>query len=33
MNRKSLKPVEDSSGNVFEDLGFPHAAREELKAG
>ncbi len=24
--------VEDSSGNVFADLGFPHPEREELKA-
>jgi predicted XRE-type DNA-binding protein len=32
MSRKNPKPVEDSSGNVFADLGFPHPAREELKA-
>jgi len=24
--------VEESSGNVFADLGFPHPEREELKA-
>jgi predicted XRE-type DNA-binding protein len=24
--------VEDSSGNIFRDLGFPHAERERLKA-
>jgi predicted XRE-type DNA-binding protein len=24
--------VEDSSGNIFRDLGFPHAEREQLKA-
>lgn len=32
MSRKSPIPVEDSSGNIFADLGFPHPAREELKA-
>ena len=24
--------VEDSRGNIFRDLGFPHAEREQLKA-
>ena len=24
--------IEESSGNVFADLGFPHADREQLKA-
>ena len=33
MKKKPSKiAVEESSGNVFADLGFPHPEREELKA-
>src|SRR5438128_1712184 len=33
MTRKTGRMrVEDSSGNVFRDLGFPHPEREQLKA-
>ncbi len=31
-NRKSKIKFEDSSGNVFADLGLPHPEREQLKA-
>ena len=32
MTSKSLRPYEESSGNVFADLGFPNPAQEQLKA-
>jgi predicted XRE-type DNA-binding protein len=32
MKRKKRLKVEESSGNVFKDLGFPEPARELLKA-
>jgi hypothetical protein len=33
MARKTARiRVEESSGNVFRDLGFPNAEREQLKA-
>jgi len=33
MKKKHTKiAVEESSGNIFADLGFPHPEREELKA-
>lgn len=33
MGKKSKKiPVEEGSGNIFRDLGFPNAEREQLKA-
>lgn len=32
MARKSKTGVEEGSGNVFADLGFPNAEREQLKA-
>ena len=30
--KRSKITVEESSGNIFADLGFPHPEREELKA-
>ena len=30
--KRSNTKVEESTGNVFADLGFPHAEREQLKA-
>jgi predicted XRE-type DNA-binding protein len=32
MTNKPLPPFEESSGNVFTDLGFPNPAQEQLKA-
>lgn len=32
MAKRSNTKVEESTGNVFADLGFPHADREQLKA-
>jgi predicted XRE-type DNA-binding protein len=32
MTNKPLPPFEESTGNVFTDLGFPNAAQEQLKA-
>lgn len=32
MTRKPKIKVEEGSGNVFADLGFPNAEREQLKA-
>lgn len=32
VKKKSGSGVEQSSGNIFADLGFPHPEREELKA-
>jgi predicted XRE-type DNA-binding protein len=32
MTRRSRDRIEESSGNVFADLGFPNAGREQLKA-
>jgi predicted XRE-type DNA-binding protein len=32
MRRKSRIAIKAGSGNVFRDLGFPNAGREELKA-
>ena len=32
MRKKSGIRVEESSGNVFRDLGFPNPEREQLKA-
>ena len=32
MARKTKIPVEEGSGNVFADLGFPNPEREQLKA-
>lgn len=32
MAKRKQKEVEESSGNVFADLGFPNAGRELLKA-
>jgi predicted XRE-type DNA-binding protein len=32
MSRKNTIAVEEGSGNIFADLGFPHAEQEELKA-
>jgi hypothetical protein len=32
MNTKRKFPVRESTGNLFADLGFPNAEREQLKA-
>ncbi len=32
MKKSSKVPIKASSGNVFRDLGFPNAEREQLKA-
>ncbi|HEY2105145.1 MAG TPA: helix-turn-helix transcriptional regulator [Candidatus Binataceae bacterium] len=32
MKRKAKNQVEESSGNIFADLGFPNPRREQLKA-
>lgn len=32
MSGRRLPPFEESSGNVFADLGFPNPAQEQLKA-
>jgi predicted XRE-type DNA-binding protein len=32
MNTERKIPVRESTGNVFADLGFPNAEREQLKA-
>jgi predicted XRE-type DNA-binding protein len=32
MKTKRRIPVRESSGNIFADLGFPNAEREQLKA-
>jgi predicted XRE-type DNA-binding protein len=32
MKKKNPVPVEESSGNVFADLGFAHPEQEQLKA-
>lgn len=32
MRRKAKVQIRESSGNIFADLGFPNAEREQLKA-
>jgi predicted XRE-type DNA-binding protein len=32
MTDKTLPPYEESTGNVFADLGFPNPAQEQMKA-
>jgi hypothetical protein len=32
MMRRTSDKIEEGSGNIFADLGFPNAEREQLKA-